>query len=1187
MAEKIFIEIEYDDKGAQAKVVSLDQAVDHLTTTAGSKAAGAFNQLTNAVEGSNKAAGTARQTWLQTATAYFTGTSAADALKQALSAVWGVVQTGAGVVGSAVAASQRYTNAFMGLRSVAAAFGVAQQEAKQAAIDLSKDGLMTVSESAEGLKNLLATGFELPKAINLMNAFKDSSAFGRQGMLEFGQAVVGATQGIKNQMSQMVDNSGVTKNLSMILKEQGFAISDLARVTTDATVRNALYNGLMKETQRNLGDAARLSETYTGQVSRLNTSYQTLLATWGSSITENAAVATAIKFVNAELQRAIDASTHSGKAFDLVTDAVIWLTKALVASAGALQTVISIIYDTKIVFGELSLATFNLGAITDNMNVSFLRWMSSIAVGAEKQKYYKEQLQAAIDLQGAQKRAYEDGAAAINADHAARDKWNAAVEEGKKRLQDLIPQLEAARGKTVEYGKTGTKIAEEKAAADEKTTKAAQKEADAVSAAMDSLRDDVLGMDKVLDRAQEKEDRYWQEWAKDAHEARLAVEEEVHAIDVALQGISDRKLGPNGEGNMDLVSQQVLFQNFTDNVNEGHEAVKKTKMTTEELVGTILDAAMAAWDFAKAMQHASQSADRMDRQMQGMKAGAQAGSMFGPWGTIIGGFVGLVAGSLLGDPKFVGIMRDVGKQWGLTISQEMAKTIEQSLPEAMGNRQVAALLNLRGIIDDVGGVTAENFARLGLMLTDVVREYTRGTMTAAQATKVLDQTFGDFVKLGTDEFGVLNGQMREFIRMTKAAGLEVQAVNNYLWDQAKVAIGGSNAVINASKAQFDSWQETADAIKKAQDEIDKLNEVESRGRGIEWTRDMQKAQDALTAALTKQHSAAEGAKGELENLGHIAVATYAAAIAAGMSHAAALKAASPGLTQLSQAYANLGLNVEDVGLKQLLVQNQFLTKNPDLIAGIDGLSASFIALDNMGLLTADTFSSLQEAGSRMYERLVDQAKSMGLEGAEANRAALVPMQEYLHRAAEQAERLGLPLDENTQKMIDQSKELGIWKDTGKSANELLLSGITDLINAMKELIMQLRSVPAEVNTRVNVTRTTTNEGGDGGPLFHSGGYIGGTSLRPRGMSDVQITAQTGEYVISRRGVAAVGLKTLAAINRGRPDEAAGLRGQAVQITGDTHVHGSFEDEDEMVETIGRAHVRKLKAAGVRFGRRRF
>jgi hypothetical protein len=55
--------------------------------------------------------------------------------------------------------------------------------------------------------------------------------------------------------------------------------------------------------------------------------------------------------------------------------------------------------------------------------------------------------------------------------------------------------------------------------------------------------------------------------------------------------------------------------------------------------------------------------------------------------------------------------------------------------------------------------------------------------------------------------------------------------------------------------------------------------------------------------------------------------------------------------------------------------------------------------------------------------------------------------------------LGLPLDENLQLLIDQSKELGIWKEAGKTANELLLEGLERLVEKMDELVYRLTHIP--------------------------------------------------------------------------------------------------------------------------------
>lgn len=166
---------------------------------------------------------------------------------------------------STIAAANQLDAGLIGLRSVANAFKQDAGGAEEAAKRLASDGLLSVGAAATSLKNLLAAGFGLPEAVTLVERFKDSAAFGRQASLDFGQAVSSATEGIKNGNSILVDNAGVTKNLSNILVEAGFAATDVGRASTDATVRLALFNGIVKETNPQLGDAARYLETAAGK----------------------------------------------------------------------------------------------------------------------------------------------------------------------------------------------------------------------------------------------------------------------------------------------------------------------------------------------------------------------------------------------------------------------------------------------------------------------------------------------------------------------------------------------------------------------------------------------------------------------------------------------------------------------------------------------------------------------------------------------------------------------------------------------------------------------------------------------------------------------------------------------------------------------------------------------------------
>lgn len=187
----------------------------------------------------------------------------------------------AGFFSHASEAANRYERAMLGLRSVSTAFIGDSKGAEQAARGLASDGLMPISDAATGLKNLLAAGFGLDQAVALMQRFKDSAAFGRQGSLEFGEAIRGATEGIKNGNSALVDNAGVTKNLSVMLQEAGYSAQDLMNASSDAGVRQAIFNGIMRETNTQVGDAAKFSQTYEGQQAALAAANEDVSVTIG------------------------------------------------------------------------------------------------------------------------------------------------------------------------------------------------------------------------------------------------------------------------------------------------------------------------------------------------------------------------------------------------------------------------------------------------------------------------------------------------------------------------------------------------------------------------------------------------------------------------------------------------------------------------------------------------------------------------------------------------------------------------------------------------------------------------------------------------------------------------------------------------------------------------------------------
>lgn len=247
-----------------------------------------------------------------------------------------------------------FQNTFMGLGTIAKSFGQDIGATTQAARDLASDGLMSVRESAAGLRNLLMAGFGLPEAINLMKGFKDIAAFNRQASLEFGYAIVSATEGIKNQNSLLVDNAGLTKNLTIILKEMGLSEQDLAKVQTDVNIRTKFYNGLLKEMSVASGDAARLTETYSGSVTGLQVQIQLLQAAIGERFLP------ILTTFNQYLMTAIGWLRNGESGFAGVTRFVLIATTAFAALAAALTSLLGI---AGAVAGSLAILTGALVAL--------------------------------------------------------------------------------------------------------------------------------------------------------------------------------------------------------------------------------------------------------------------------------------------------------------------------------------------------------------------------------------------------------------------------------------------------------------------------------------------------------------------------------------------------------------------------------------------------------------------------------------------------------------------------------------------------------------------------------------------------------------------------------------------------------------------------------------------------------
>ena len=186
-----------------------------------------------------------------------------------ISAAIGTIAIGSLVKDSIKAASE-LEGAMTGLESIVSGQGRSINRAKEFINSYVEDGLVPLNNAVTAYKNLVSRGYDDDQIEAVMNRLKDAAAFGRQSSYSLGEAVQTATEGLKNENSVLVDNAGVTKNVSKMWDEYAKSIGKNRNQLTQQEKIQAEVNGIMKETQWQVGDAAKYTETFAGRLSALN-----------------------------------------------------------------------------------------------------------------------------------------------------------------------------------------------------------------------------------------------------------------------------------------------------------------------------------------------------------------------------------------------------------------------------------------------------------------------------------------------------------------------------------------------------------------------------------------------------------------------------------------------------------------------------------------------------------------------------------------------------------------------------------------------------------------------------------------------------------------------------------------------------------------------------------------------------
>lgn len=172
-----------------------------------------------------------------------------------------------------VSSAREAGDALIGLQSIITGTGRDFSKAQKFLNEYVSDGLVPMQNAVTAYKNLAARGYDDSQIQSVMLALKNSAMYGRQSSLTLGYAVQSATEGLKNENSILVDNAGVTKNVSVMWKEYASSIGTTYTNLTKQQKIQAEVNGILAETQFQMNDASKASNSFSGQIAMLSTNF--------------------------------------------------------------------------------------------------------------------------------------------------------------------------------------------------------------------------------------------------------------------------------------------------------------------------------------------------------------------------------------------------------------------------------------------------------------------------------------------------------------------------------------------------------------------------------------------------------------------------------------------------------------------------------------------------------------------------------------------------------------------------------------------------------------------------------------------------------------------------------------------------------------------------------------------------
>ena len=163
--------------------------------------------------------------------------------------------------------------------------GQDMDKAQEAALNLARTGLVSVTEASNALSNLLATGLNIDTATVLLKRMLDTAVLSKESLTDtFGRALEKSTLGIRILQERQVDAIGINFRADQVWRAYGKTIGKTTAEMSTQEKQMAIVNFLLKETERFAGGADLAMNTFGGAMSRLATTVEIMQAKIGATL---------------------------------------------------------------------------------------------------------------------------------------------------------------------------------------------------------------------------------------------------------------------------------------------------------------------------------------------------------------------------------------------------------------------------------------------------------------------------------------------------------------------------------------------------------------------------------------------------------------------------------------------------------------------------------------------------------------------------------------------------------------------------------------------------------------------------------------------------------------------------------------------------------------------------------------